>query len=82
MGWTRRRTTSQLKLDLKPKPNPQLRLSLKLGLNTEPTTETEPETETGTEVKPQTGPVTKSGAHKNLASAATVFLILSNMYFI
>ena len=49
---------------------------------TEPTTETEPETETGTEVKPQTGPVTKSGAHKNLASASTVFLILSNMYFI
>merc|ERR1712060_52928 len=48
----------------------------------EPTTETEPETETGTEVKPQTGPVTKSGAHKNLASASTVFLILSNMYFI
>merc|ERR1712060_969248 len=32
-------------------------------------------TETGTEVKPQTGPVTKSGALKNLASASTVFLI-------
>ena len=49
---------------------------------TDTETETEPETETGNEVKPQTGPVTKSGAHKNLASAATVFLILSNMYFI
>ena len=68
--------------ETKTKPTTETKTDTEPETETETEPETGTETETGNEVKPQTGPVTKSGAHKNLASASTVFLILSNMYFI